>query len=465
MVTTRNLPIHHAIVLLIVMFHIAEKLPAQESDISFGTAKSDTRQSKDKSPSVPQWVEDGLGSDDGVMRGKTLHRLTNEEKIDFLPALTESLLGLLSDGTKVNGTQTSISSAVSAVNSNQQSQFTNGKLAKQLLVKIGAPAINAIQNELKQSHSQPDLNHIHQTLAEIAAPQSYAIMLKALRNTEDYPLQLAAADYFGRLKDPNAIPTLIMRFKNARPEVQLGIITALGDIGSSKATPFLVDLLDESDDNLLRTQAAQSLEKIKDPLATDALLRANQDSLNQQDDAGEGATKLAKKALSDDAQQESDTKLVRGLSDSNDETRKATVIALSNLGDPNRTTSPLINTLYNDLSSEVRYEVIWALSKTKTPQIRDAFIKTLQSDTYHHVRKIAVKELRHYHDRLSHDAIVQAVGLDPHPDVRKAAIKTLQDMEDFDGQGLEAIKQAFQNDNSPKVKKYAKDVYNDISRR
>ncbi|CAN5575215.1 hypothetical protein BH11ARM2_BH11ARM2_17230 [soil metagenome] len=117
-----------------------------------------------------------------------------------------------------------------------------------------------------------------EALADLHDERATALILQRIEDEPDsVEEELVAA--LGRLGDPRAFPTLIAMLRSPRPMIRRAAARALGRFEDAKvAVPALIVAAEDSEDPDLRRVALQSLRRVGDPAASDALIGALDDS-------------------------------------------------------------------------------------------------------------------------------------------------------------------------------------------
>ena len=205
---------------------------------------------------------------------------------------------------------------------------------------------------------------------------------------EDPNVRLSATETLGKLRDPRAVQALIQALQqDPDPKVRAMAAWALGEIEDPAAVSALSTALRADDDEQVRVQAAEALGNIEDVSAIDAL--------------GE--------AVHDPAV----------------EVRRAAVEALGNMDD-SRIVAMVIPSL-GDEDVEVRRSAASALGNTETSQVVEPLIAATR-DPDLEVRVYAIEALGNQGDNRAQGVLLDALG-DERPDVRRAAIDALGNLE------------------------------------
>ena len=108
-------------------------------------------------------------------------------------------------------------------------------------------------------------------LGAYRSPKVVVWLLKALKDA-DLNVRFEAADALGSIKDSRSIEPLIAALRDPEPYVRGGVAEALGKIGSRKATPRLIERINEDINADVRGRATIALMKLKDPRAVAPLI-------------------------------------------------------------------------------------------------------------------------------------------------------------------------------------------------
>jgi HEAT repeat protein/beta-lactamase regulating signal transducer with metallopeptidase domain len=205
---------------------------------------------------------------------------------------------------------------------------------------------------------------------------------------DDSNVRLSAVETLGKLRDPRAVQALIQALRqDPDPKVRAMAAWALGEIEDPSAVPALSTALREDDDQEVRVQAAQALGNIEDVSAIEVLGAAARDP---------------------------------GV-----EVRRAAVEALGNMDDA-RVVGLIIPTL-GDEDVEVRRSAAQALGNTESSQaVEPLIVVTRDGDL--EVRVHAIEALGNQGDARAQPALLEALR-DERADVRRAAIEAIGNLD------------------------------------
>jgi hypothetical protein len=138
--------------------------------------------------------------------------------------------------------------------------------AHKALVKIGAPAVAPLIDNLKDANHEVRVDVVN-ALGEIKDPRAVEPLIEALKDTAHVSAVLVA---LGKIQDHRAVEPLIAALEDKDPYVRLDAVWALGEINDSKAIAPLAAALRDRD---IRVQgkAGYALSRINDPRASSAL--------------------------------------------------------------------------------------------------------------------------------------------------------------------------------------------------
>ena len=137
------------------------------------------------------------------------------------------------------------------------------------LVKMGAPAVDALVAEVKDPKSAVRQDAV-QVLGDIKDPRAVESLVGVL---EVKDLQWYAALALGKIKDPHAVEPLIAALNGKDPEFRERVALSLGDIKDPRADAALTAALKDPELRVMRA-AASALGQIADPQAVNVLLAA-----------------------------------------------------------------------------------------------------------------------------------------------------------------------------------------------
>ncbi|HID07861.1 MAG TPA: HEAT repeat domain-containing protein [Armatimonadetes bacterium] len=199
---------------------------------------------------------------------------------------------------------------------------------------------------------------------------------------EDARVRRWCAYILGRIKRKSAARYLINRVYRETGEVQRAIVIALGELGSKRAQPILLDLLRNSPNIEIQRCAAEALGKVGDRKAVPALIeglesasyevrKASSEALVRIGaDAVSGLTRALKhplqsvrntaaRALGRLQDRRAVKGLIKALKDENVQVRQSVAQALGRIGD--RSAFRHLSQLLHDPNHEVRFSAVMAL--------------------------------------------------------------------------------------------------------
>jgi len=143
---------------------------------------------------------------------------------------------------------------------------------------LGEAEIETLIQQLN-STSKKTRREAAERLGKGRAVSAVESLIRVLLDDTDFGVRTAAAESLGQIKSPDAVDPLIEsldvkeRGFHSTGSFSAAVITALGEIGSRKATEPIVDRL-EADNPMLRLAAAKALEKLRwQPPDADAKMR------------------------------------------------------------------------------------------------------------------------------------------------------------------------------------------------
>lgn len=205
---------------------------------------------------------------------------------------------------------------------------------------------------------------------------------------ENPGVRLSAVETLGKLQDPRAVEALIEALRqDPDPKVRAMAAWALGEIEDPRAVPALTTALRTDDDQGVRVQAAEALGNIEDVSAIDALGKAVRDPAV--------------------------------------EVRRAAIDALGNMDDPRIV--PLVLPSLRDDDVEVRRSAADALGNNESPQAVEPLIAATR-DPDLEVRVSAIDALGNQGDPRAQAALLEALG-DQRAEVRVSAIHALGNLD------------------------------------
>ncbi len=217
--------------------------------------------------------------------------------------------------------------------------------------------------------------------------RAVAALIRAISD-EDPSVRLSGAETLGKLQDPRAVQALIQALRqDPDPKVRAMAAWALGEIEDPAAVSALSAALREDDDREVRVQAAEALGNIEDVSAIGALGDA--------------------------------------VGDPTVEVRRAAVEALGNMDDAR--VVPLVIPSLRDDDVEVRRSAAHALGHTESAQAIEPLIAATR-DPDLEVRVYAIEALGNQGDLRAQPAFLDALR-DERADVRRVAIDAIGNLE------------------------------------
>lgn len=295
-------------------------------------------------------------------------------------------------------------------------------------------------------------------IAEAGDQRAVDPLILALKAEQPPEVQRALIDALVQLGDSRATPTLIELLYRSTPPIQLALISALGQLYGVQA---LIELGD--DDQRVRLFAASALGRSHDMRAIKPLLITLLLSHKQNDDAMRLATTRALGQLyhlpevvqlGDEQAQTRQTAaallaqqknkrtvdpLIAALGDQDANVRRLVANALGTIGDP-RAVVPLLTTL-RDPNGKVRGQAAKALQQVGPSNI-DPLLTALREEQNGGVRKHLARILGPIGDPRAIEPLIDALQ-DDNAEVRKNAAISLRGFSDQ--RGLHASLEALQN--------------------
>lgn len=237
---------------------------------------------------------------------------------------------------------------------------------------------------------------------------------------ENPSVRLSAAETLGKLMDPRAVQALIEALRqDPEPRVRAMAAWALGEIEDPAAVSALTAALREDDDQGVRVQAAEALGNIEDVSAIGAL-----------GDAVRDPSVEVRRAAVDALGNMEDPRIVplvlASLGDDDVEVRRSAADALGNNESP-QAVEPLIAAT-RDSDLEVRVSAINALGNQGDPRAQAALVEALRDDRAE-VRREAIDAIGNLELTAAPPEVIDAVR-DPDREVRYSAVDAIGNFED-----------------------------------
>jgi len=161
-------------------------------------------------------------------------------------------------------------------------------------------------------------------LGRIRDKKATPALIEAL-NDEDFGVRMNACDALGNIGDEKATPKLIELFKDKHNQVKISAILALGSIRDVEGVAPLIKILEEGNDSRVRLAAIQVLGKLGDKRAVLVLS-------NTFTDSDVVIRRASVKSLGEIRAEESFSSLIDALSDGDMDVRQNAAESLGNLG-------------------------------------------------------------------------------------------------------------------------------------
>ncbi|MGH7588407.1 MAG: HEAT repeat domain-containing protein, partial [Gemmatimonadota bacterium] len=237
---------------------------------------------------------------------------------------------------------------------------------------------------------------------------------------EDPSVRLSATETLGKLRDPRAVQALIQALRqDPDPKVRAMAAWALGEIEDPAAVSALSTALRADEDPQVRVQAAEALGNIEDVSAIDALGEA----------VGDPAVEVRREAVEALGNMD-DSRVVAivipSLRDDDVEVRRSAADALGNT-ESSQAVEPLIAAT-RDPDLEVRVYAIEALGNQGDLRAQPAFLDALR-DERADVRRAAIDAIGNLELGAAPLEVLNAVR-DPDREVRYEAVDALGNFED-----------------------------------
>ncbi|MFC5970225.1 HEAT repeat domain-containing protein [Halomarina salina] len=160
------------------------------------------------------------------------------------------------------------------------------------LKRLGSPEAYDEMNERAQRRKFLPI----EVLGKIGDPRALDTLLEFIEGDANPPLQRVVLRAVGSIGDEEATQTVADRLVADDPEIRSGAARALGQIGDPRAIDPLTDLLNEDDDDSVRTSAAWALNRI----GTEEALEAASEHADDRSYIVQTEAEKAQAALSDD---------------------------------------------------------------------------------------------------------------------------------------------------------------------
>jgi HEAT repeat protein len=226
-------------------------------------------------------------------------------------------------------------------------------------------------------------------LGELEDRQSLDPLVDALRH-DDTRVRMTAAWALGMIEDPKAVPALLRALDDREVMVRWAVVDAFGDIESREAADALERVVRSEDDRRVRLAAIEALGNIEDPGSVDALaevLDGNDIELSVA--AAEAIGNL-------DNLHRAPAALMRAVTSSEQELRRAAVFALEHLEDPASASAMLA--VIADPDPEIRRAAIGMLGEVGAMDAKAAIARALE-DHDPEVRMAAIEALAELEDQ------------------------------------------------------------------
>jgi HEAT repeat protein/beta-lactamase regulating signal transducer with metallopeptidase domain len=235
---------------------------------------------------------------------------------------------------------------------------------------------------------------------------------------------LERSDLVGRNEPPvggdgRAVVPLIQAISDENSSVRLSAVETLGKLRDPRAVQALIEALRQDPDPKVRAMAAWALGEIEDPAAASALSAA----LREDDD--QGVRVQAAEALGNIEDASAIGALGEAVADPSVEVRRAAVEALGNMDDPR--VVPLVLPSLRDDDVEVRRSAVDALGNNESPQAVEPLIAATRDGDLE-VRVSAIDALGNQGDVRAQSALLEALG-NERPEMRRAAVDAIGNLE------------------------------------
>lgn len=212
--------------------------------------------------------------------------------------------------------------------------------------------------------------------------------LEDVLDHDDAKVRMTAAWGLGMIEDGRAVPALLRTLDDREVMVRWAVVEALGEIESRDAADRLERVVRGQDDRRVRLAAIEALGNIEEPGSVDALAEVlDGDDMELSVAAAEAIGNL-------DNLERAPAGLIRAVSSSHRELRRAAIFTLESIEDP--AAIPAMLGVINDPDPEIRRAAIELLGDLGAMDAKAAITRALE---------------------------------DPDPDVRMAAIEALAELE------------------------------------
>jgi HEAT repeat protein len=306
------------------------------------------------------------------------------------------------------------------------------------LRKIGVPSIDALSKVLKDRNNQAR-KHAVQILGEIVDVKAADSLIQVLNETDSDILR-GAVSALEKIGRPSVKP-LIQSLKDRDGQVRKLATVALGEIGDVSSVEPLIQVLHDNDSNV-RGAAAYALSKIRDLRAVEPLIPFLKDSDSD-------VRCKAALALGRISSAEASKPLIHALLyDTDSEVRKSAAMALGEIGDP-LTSEPLIKA-FIDTDYQVRLNAAMALRKINVEEINnneplEILIQALK-DNDSQIQSSAVRVLT---NTWAIELLINNLKNEDET-IRKISVRILGEIRAADA--VESLIQMLRNDCSPSVR-------------
>lgn len=246
------------------------------------------------------------------------------------------------------------------------------------------------------------------------------VAVRAALSDDDPSVRLSAAETLGKLRDPRAVQALIQALsQDPDPRVRAMAAWALGEIEDPAAISALSSALRDDENQEVRVQAAEALGNIEDVSAIDALGDAVGDPAVE-------VRRAAVEALGNMDDPRVVPLILPSLGDEDVEVRRSAADALGN-NESSAAVEPLIAAT-RDPDVEVRISAIQALGSQGDARAERVLVDAL-ADERPDVRREAIDAIGSLDLGAAPREIIDAVG-DPDREVRYGAVSALGNFED-----------------------------------
>ena len=287
------------------------------------------------------------------------------------------------------------------------------------LRNCGEPCIAPLMEALKTGKGFGKKETVLTALGVIAHPSSVEGLVGSLADPSPAARALAV-QALGNIGDRRAVPALCaMLGPDQLPDVREKSATALGKMKDPGATDALIKLMSDPASKL-QAAAAMALGSIKDPRAAPALLAGLRSPYREASDA----CAKALREMKDPGVVET---MLPALKDENVRVRRVAAQVLSGISDP-RVTAPL-QAAMNDPDDDVRRAAAGALSAGGDAQSVEVFIRSLK-DPSPEIRRVAVVQIGQSRDPRAVEPLIEVLQKDNNRMVRWTAAEALGQFSD-----------------------------------